>query len=77
MESKICDCCEREVDYVRGSMWHGDNRICKECFIEWYDGDRPTYGTDDSNKLNIGNWIRKRHGLGPIDHTFVERGLGI
>ncbi len=22
----ICDACQREVDRVRGSMWHGDSR---------------------------------------------------
>jgi hypothetical protein len=63
---RACDCCKREVDYVRGSIWHGEDRICCECFVEWYDGDRPTMGTDDSDALAIGNWVRKRHGLPPL-----------
>jgi hypothetical protein len=63
----ICDCCKREVDYVRASIWHGDHRICCECFIEWYDGDRPTMGTDQSNKRAIGDWVRRKHGLAALD----------
>ena len=65
-ETLVCDCCKRTVDYVRGSMWHGNDRICKECFIEWYDGNRPTAGRDESDKLLIGNWIRKKHGLAAL-----------
>jgi hypothetical protein len=38
MESAmICDCCQRDVDRVRGSMWHGQARICMACFYVWYD----------------------------------------
>jgi hypothetical protein len=63
----ICDCCKRKVDSVRSGpvaeLWFGDDRICRECFIEWYDGNRPTADCDQSNKLNIGNWVRKKHGL--------------
>lgn len=34
----ICDCCGRTVDYVRGSLWHGDARVCRACFYLWYEG---------------------------------------
>jgi len=41
--------------------------ICSECFIEWYDGDRPIKCEADlRDALAIGNWIRKRHGLPPM-----------
>jgi hypothetical protein len=59
---RVCDCCRREVDYVFGSFWHSGDRICRECFIEWYDADRPTGATDDSDKQAIGDWVRKKHG---------------
>lgn len=61
-----CDCCRRLVDYLRGSIWHGEDRICRQCFVEWYDGERPTMGTDESDKLAIGEWVRKKHGLPPL-----------
>ena len=35
----ICDCCRRDVEYVKGSFWHGDARFCLECFAQWYDLD--------------------------------------
>jgi hypothetical protein len=35
----LCDCCGRMVRYVRGSMWHGRDRICLACFYVWYDPD--------------------------------------
>ena len=35
--SAVCDCCERTVAHVRGSMWHGTSRICPACFFVWYD----------------------------------------
>ena len=72
----MCDCCRMRVGSVRSSIWHGNDKICKECFIEWYDGNRPTMGTDDSDKYNIGNWIRKKYGLDPIEEM-MEGGLGI
>jgi hypothetical protein len=61
-----CDCCKRKVDYLRGSMWHGEDRICRECFGEWYDESRPTARTDESDKRAIGDWVRKRHGLSAL-----------
>ena len=47
----ICDCCQREVERVRSSIWHGDHRICTECFSEWYD---PTGQSTTEN--NPGCW---------------------
>jgi hypothetical protein len=64
MSYQICDCCKREVDYVRGSMWHNNYKICKECFYEWYD---PTSdATDVTDKRSIGNWVRAKHNLPPL-----------
>jgi len=56
----ICDCCQREVEKVRGSMCHGSDRICLECFYEWYDGHQ---GVDSTDPISIGNYVRKQHGL--------------
>jgi hypothetical protein len=63
----ICDSCQREVEEVRGSMWHGEDRICLECFYEWYDPDDPltTFGNATS-KARIGNFIRSKYGLEPL-----------
>ena len=36
--SLYCDCCDRRVPYVRGSIWHGASQICLACFLVWYDG---------------------------------------
>lgn len=63
----ICDACEREVDRVRGSMWHGDARICPECFIEWYDPSRKDI--EDMSPEAIGNYVRSKHGLPPLTET--------
>ena len=60
----ICDCCRRNVDYVRGSFWHGDARICLECFAQWYDLDNDQI--DSSDRMSLGNYVRLRHGLPPI-----------
>ena len=59
----ICDACQREVDYVRGSMWHGKDRICLECFHMWYDSDQ---GVDNTSAASIGNAVRAKHGLDPL-----------
>lgn len=37
----ICDCCERAVARVRGSLWHGRSKICIACFYVWYDPTGP------------------------------------
>ncbi len=62
-----CDCCRREVDRVRHSMWHGEAAICTECFIQWYDPDDAT--VDQTSPLSIGNHVRKKHGLAPLTVT--------
>jgi hypothetical protein len=60
----ICDCCRREVDYFRGSFWHGDARICRECFAQWCDLDNESIVSDDPR--SIGNYVRLKHGLPPL-----------
>lgn len=57
----VCDACQREVEIVRGSIWHGDDQICLECFYQWYDPDNN--GFDPTNRVSLGNYIRKKHGL--------------
>lgn len=64
----ICDTCRREVDYVRGSMWHGTSRICRECFIMWYDGDE---GVDPTDPVSIGNAVRRKHGLPELGEILI------
>lgn len=59
----VCDCCHRTVERVRGSMWHGRDRVCPECFIMWYD---PDGDIDVTNRLAVGNAVRKKHGLPPL-----------
>ncbi len=63
---RICDCCRREVPSakVRGSFWHGDAKICTDCFIQWYDPDNGTF--DNCNPLQLGNYVRSKHGLPPL-----------
>jgi hypothetical protein len=59
-----CSACEREVDYVRGSIWHGDHQICRDCFYMWYD---PDYAdVDQTSSLSVGNAVRRKHGLAPL-----------
>lgn len=60
----VCDACKREVDYVRGSMWHGTHRICRECFCQWYDSDNSE--VDPLDPVSVGNRVRKKHGLAPL-----------
>jgi hypothetical protein len=60
----ICDCCRREVDYFRGSFWHGDTRICRECFAQWCDPNNDQL--DSSDPVCVGNYVRLRHGLPPL-----------
>jgi hypothetical protein len=59
-----CDACKREVDRVRGSMWHGDSCICTECFCQWYDPDNDSF--DPCDQTSLGNYIRSKHGLPPL-----------
>ena len=58
----VCECCQREVDKVRGSMW-GHRSTCDECFFQWYDPDRGV--SDPIDPVSIGNYVRKKHGLPP------------
>lgn len=60
-----CDCCQREVDKVRSSVWHGQAMICTECFIQWYDCD--SGDIDVTDPVALGNHVRGKHGLPPID----------
>src|SRR5215469_13950766 len=60
----ICDCCRRDVEYVRGSFWHGDARICLECLAQWYDLNNDQILSSD--RVSIGNYVRLRHGLPPF-----------
>jgi hypothetical protein len=71
----ICDCCRRNVDYVRGSFWHGDARICRECFAQWYSPDDDHF--DASDTASIGNYVRLRHGLPPIAATLTIMALAL
>lgn len=58
-----CHCCQRPVPRVRSSMWHGEYRICPECFTQWYD---PDTDIDVTNPIAIGNYVRSKHGLPPL-----------
>ena len=60
----ICDCCRREVDYVRASFWHGDARLCRECFAQWCSPDYDQFGS--IRPMSVGNYVRLRHGLPPL-----------
>ncbi len=60
----ICDCCKRQVERVRGSMWHGEDRLCLECFGQWYDPDNDNF--DSCDPVSLGNYIRSKHGLPPL-----------
>jgi hypothetical protein len=71
----ICDCCRRDVDYVRGSFWHGDARICRECFAQWYNPDDDH--VDASDTVSIANYVRLRHGLPPIAATLTIMALAL
>jgi hypothetical protein len=57
----ICDFCRRDVDYVRASFWHGEAKVCRECFAQWCDPDNVYTGAGDA--ASIGNYVRLQHGL--------------
>jgi hypothetical protein len=65
----ICDSCRRDVDYVRGSFWHGGARICRECFAHWSDPDNDEFASADA--ASVGNYVRLRHGLPPLAAAFA------
>ena len=71
----ICDCCRRDVDYVRGSFWLGDARTCRECFAQWYNPDDDH--VDASDTVSIANYVRLRHGLPPIAATLAIMALAL
>jgi hypothetical protein len=60
----ICDCCRREVEFVRTSFWHGDAKLCTECLAQWYDPDNDRVSSTDP--VSIGNHVRLKHGLPPL-----------
>lgn len=60
----ICECCQRPVERVRGSIW-GHDAICIECFCQWYDPDNASF--DHLNARSIGNYVRSKYGLPPLD----------
>lgn len=68
----VCDACQRQVDRVRGSMWHGDSAICTDCFSQWYDPDNGTFNPCDP--VQLGNHVRKKHGLPPLPPSNCEAG---
>jgi hypothetical protein len=57
----ICDFCRRDVDYVKASFWHGEAKVCRECFAQWCDLDNVYTGAGDA--ASIGNYVRLQHGL--------------
>ena len=65
----ICDCCRRDVEYVKASFWHGDAKICRECFAQWYDPDNVQFSSTDAGI--IGNYVRLRHGLPLLSAAIV------
>ncbi len=71
----MCDCCRRNVDYVRGSFWHGDARICRECFAQWCNPDDEQIGMADH--CSIGNYVRLKHGLPPIAAALAIAALAL
>ena len=57
--SAQCDCCGRLVARVRGSVWHGEARICIACFYVWYDvglTDPATLATEVLAREAAGRW---------------------
>jgi hypothetical protein len=71
----ICDCCRRNVDYVRASFWHGDARICRECFAQWCNPDDEQIGITEAS--SIGNYVRLKHGLPPIAAALAIAALAL
>jgi hypothetical protein len=65
----ICESCRRDVDYVRSSFWHGEARICRECFAQWSDPDNDELASADA--ASVGNYVRLRHGLPPLAAAFA------
>lgn len=64
LKGYVCECCRRVVDVVRGSLW-GHKTTCTECFLQWYDPDNNSF--DPLNPVSIGNYVRSKHGLPPLE----------
>ena len=64
ISSYVCDCCQRKVDKVKGTPWHGVAQLCQDCLFQWYDPDNDTF--DHCNPIELGNYVRKKHGLPPL-----------
>jgi hypothetical protein len=56
-----CHACQRQVESVRGSLWHGQHSICLDCFQQWYDPDYA--GVDPTSAISVGNATRRKLGL--------------
>lgn len=54
-----CPVCRRDVTDGEPGVW------CFECFREWYDGELPS--PDNLSPIKIGNHVRNRHGLPPLE----------
>lgn len=67
----VCDACAREVEHVRGSIWHGGSRLCLECFYQWYDPDNASF--DNRDRLSLGNYVRLKHGLPPLETAMTRQ----
>ena len=52
-----CRYCRRECEKVKP--------MCSECFSQWYDADNSTI--DKTDPVSIGNYVRKKHGLPPLE----------
>lgn len=64
MSEERCHACKRSGVRLRGSHWHGERRICLDCFFQWYDPDNSSF--DNCNPLQLGNYVRSKHGLEPL-----------
>lgn len=64
VQRPVCDCCQREVDSVRSSIW-GHKHTCTECFLQWYDPDNSSF--DNCDQVSLGNYVRSKHGLAPLE----------
>ena len=59
--AEICHACQRKVERLRGSPWHGSHRICPDCFAQWYDLDYDD--VDPTSALSVGNATRRKLGI--------------
>jgi hypothetical protein len=66
----VCAACQREAEHVRGSISHGDDKLCIECFCQWYEPDNGSF--DPVNRISLGNYVRKKHGLLPLEDPPID-----